>query len=65
MKCVIDLIGDQPILCQRRFKTRKLVSDTRLHCDPDCSSQPVVFALGSMPTSLIPQLRHAKVETFL
>jgi len=28
--CVIDLVGDQPILCQRRLMTRKLVSNTRL-----------------------------------
>jgi len=63
--CVIDLIDDQSILYQRRFLTRKLVYDTRLHCDPDHSSQRVVLALGQMPTSLISQLRHAKVETFL
>ena len=63
--CIIDLIDDQSILCQRRFLMHKLVSDTRLHCEQDHSSQRVVFALGQMPTSLIPQLRHAKVETFL
>jgi len=62
--CVIDLIGDQPILCQRRLLTRKLISDTRLHCDPDYSSQRVVIALDTLSTSLIPQLRHAHVETF-
>ena len=44
--CVIDLIGDQPILCQCRLLTFKLVSDTRLHCDQDHSSQRVVLALG-------------------
>jgi len=37
----------------------------RLHCHPDCSSQRGVLALGALPMSLIPQLRHAKVETFL
>jgi len=39
INCVIDLVGDQPMLCQRRFKTRKLVFDTRLHCDPDYQRQ--------------------------
>jgi hypothetical protein len=54
--CVIDLIGDQPILCQRRLMTRKLVSDTRLHCDPDHLSQQVVLALGPKPTSFNPSV---------
>jgi len=63
--CGNDLIGDQPMLWKYRLLTRKLVSDTRLHCDSDHLSQRVVLALGTMPTSLIPQLRHAKVETFL
>jgi len=39
INCIIDWVGDQPILCQRRLKTRKVVSDTRLHCDPDYQSQ--------------------------
>ena len=65
INCVMDLIGDQLILCQRRLKTRKLIPESRLHCDADCSSQRGVLALGALPTSWIPQLRHAKVETFL
>jgi hypothetical protein len=60
---MIDLIGDQPILCQRRLLTRQLVHDTRLHRNPDHLSQRMVFSLGVLPTSLIPQSRHAKVET--
>jgi hypothetical protein len=36
-----------------------------LHCDPDYWSQRVVFALRALAKSLIPQLRNAKVETFL
>jgi hypothetical protein len=43
----------------------KLVSDLRLHCDPDCLTQRAVFALGTLSRSLILYLRHAKVETVL
>jgi len=51
INCVIDLISDQPILCQRGTLTRQLVSNTSLHCDPHYSRQWVVLAPG-------PSLRH-------
>jgi hypothetical protein len=51
LSCAVVLIGDQPILCQRRLMMGKLVSDTRLHCDPDHLSQQVMLALDPKPTS--------------
>ena len=44
--CVIDLIGDQPTLCQHRLLTCKVVSDMRLHCNSDYLCQRVVLAPG-------------------
>jgi hypothetical protein len=63
---VIDLIGDQLILCQRRLLTRKLVCDTSFTLrsrPPEINRE--VFALGTLPTPLIPQICHVKVEAFL
>jgi hypothetical protein len=62
---VIDLIGDLPILCQHRFLTRKLLTDTRLHCDPDHPKPIEGVRSRPIPTLLIPEIHHAKVETFL
>ena len=36
--------------------TRKLISDTRLHCDPDHLSQQVMFAVDPKPTSFNPSV---------
>jgi len=46
INCIIDLIGDQPILCQCATQMRKLVSDTSLYCDPDWLNQQPVLTLG-------------------
>lgn len=50
---VRDFLGNQPILCECRIQMLNLVSDTRLHCDPDHTTQWMVLTLGFLANGMI------------
>jgi len=65
LNCVIDLLGNQPILYQCSIPMHKLVSQTRSHRNPDHSTQCKDFALCSAPMPIFSPLCQAQVGTLL